>query len=60
KYEEWPEHQQSAAREKLNNLINTLLTVLQNPKLFVLEEDLLVPLIIEKIIQPEETLLGLS
>ncbi|CAG8599211.1 6757_t:CDS:2 [Cetraspora pellucida] len=33
KYEEWPEHQQSAAQEKLNNLINTLLTVLQNPQI---------------------------
>ncbi|CAG8458404.1 9522_t:CDS:2 [Cetraspora pellucida] len=33
KYEEWPEHQQSAAREKLNNLINTPLTVLQNPQI---------------------------
>ncbi|CAG8503200.1 12601_t:CDS:2 [Cetraspora pellucida] len=32
KYEEWPEHQQVAVREKLNNMINTPLTTLQNPQ----------------------------
>ncbi|CAG8665984.1 9525_t:CDS:1, partial [Dentiscutata heterogama] len=32
RYEEWPEHQQATAREKLNSIINTSTTVLQNPQ----------------------------
>ncbi|CAG8700419.1 5016_t:CDS:2, partial [Cetraspora pellucida] len=32
RYKEWPEHQQATAREKLNSIINTSTTVLQNPQ----------------------------
>ncbi|CAG8468386.1 4244_t:CDS:2 [Cetraspora pellucida] len=33
KYQNWPEHQQAATREALNNMINAPVIVLQNPQI---------------------------
>ncbi|CAG8556289.1 5410_t:CDS:2, partial [Gigaspora rosea] len=60
KYQIWPEHQQAAARESISNIINAPLVNLQNPQWFELEDVLLVLLIADKTIQPEETLLDLN